>query len=171
MARATGERTVHTNEPTGREGSEMPTGTTLDPTRHSFLAPAFERATVVDAIRMGVVRCPPDSSLREVARIMVTYRIHWVVVSEVEGNRAVAVVSDADLAAAANADIDRLTAGQLVTTEAVTVEPDATMALAAQLMAERKVNHLVVVQPGTDHPVAVLSALDLAGVLAWGGTE
>jgi CBS domain-containing protein len=149
----------------------MPTGTTLDPIRHSFLAPAFERATVVDAMRMGVVRCTPDSSLREVARIMATYRIHSVVVSEMEGSRPAAVVSDTDLAAAANADIDRLTAGQVATTEVVTVEPGATMALAAQLMAERRVSHLVVVQPDTGHPVGVLSALDLAGVLAWGGTE
>jgi CBS domain-containing protein len=150
----------------------MPTGTTLDPIHHSFLAPAFERATVVDAMRMGVVRCPPDSSLREVARIMATYRIHCVVVSEMEGSRPLAVVSETDLAGAASADIDKLTAGRVATaTEVVTIGPTATMTLAAQLMAERKVSHLVVIQPETGHPVGVLSALDLAGVLAWGGTE
>ena len=42
--------------------------------------------------------------------------------------------------------------------------------MAAQLMSEHEVSHLVVVQPHSGHPVGVLSALDLAGVLAWGGT-
>jgi CBS domain-containing protein len=54
----------------------MPTGTTSDPIHHSFAAPPFEKATVLDAMRMGVVSCPPDTPLRDVARIMATYRIH-----------------------------------------------------------------------------------------------
>ena len=53
----------------------MPTGTTSNPISHSFEAPPFERATVLDAMRLGVVSCPPDTTLREVARIMATYRI------------------------------------------------------------------------------------------------
>jgi hypothetical protein len=43
------------------------------------------------------------------------------------------------------------------------------MKLAAQLMAERRTAHLVVVQPPSGHPVGVLSTLDLAGVLGWAG--
>jgi hypothetical protein len=37
-------------------------------------------------------------------------------------------------------------------------------------MAEHEVSHLVVIQPHSRNPVGVLSALDLAGVLAWGGS-
>ena len=62
----------------------MPTGTTSNPISHSFEAPPFERATVLDAMRLGVVSCPPDTTLREVARIMATYRIHCVVVTDNE---------------------------------------------------------------------------------------
>ena len=68
-----------------KESIQMPTGTTSDPIHHSFPAPPFENATVVDAMRMGVVSCPPDTPIREVARIMATYRIHCVVVAEVAG--------------------------------------------------------------------------------------
>jgi CBS domain-containing protein len=146
-----------------------PSGTTLEPLQHTFLAPPFAEATVVDAMRVGVVSCPPEASVREIARIMATYRIHSVVVSEVEGHRPWGVVSDLDLAGAADANIDNLTAREVASTEVVTVAADQPMKLAAQLMAERRTAHLVVVQPHSGHPVGVHSTLDLAGVLAWGG--
>jgi CBS domain-containing protein len=146
-----------------------PTGTILDPLHHSFLAPKFEKATVLDAMRVGVVSCPPETSVREVGRIMATYRIHCVLVSDVEGQKPWGVVSDIDLAAAAGAGIDRLTARDVARTEVVTVVAGDSMRLAAKLMAEHRTAHLVVVQPHSGHPVGVLSTLDLAGVIAWGG--
>lgn len=148
----------------------MPTGTTHQPMQHAFAAPPFEQASVVDAMRVGIVSCPPDTTLGEVARIMATYRIHCVVVSEMEGATPVGVVADIDLAAAAASHSRKATAGQLARSEPVTVAADDSLERAAQLMAEHEVSHLVVIQPHSGHPVGVLSALDLAGVLAWGGT-
>ena len=147
----------------------MPTGTTHQPMQHAFAAPPFEQAPVVDAMRVGIVSCPPDTTLDEVARIMATYRIHCVVVSEMEGATPVGVVADIDLAAAASRSRET-TAGQLARSEPVTVAADDSLERAAQLMAEHEISHLVVIQPHSGHPVGVLSALDLAGVLAWGGT-
>jgi CBS domain-containing protein len=147
----------------------MPTGTTSDITRHSFAAPAFERAKVGDAMRLGVVSCPSDTSLREVARIMATYRIHSVVVAELPEGAPLGVISDIDVAAGALTP-DAL-AGTLARTEVLTVNPEDSLARAAQLMAEHDVSHLVVVQPHSRHAVGILSALDVAGVLAWAGTE
>jgi len=147
----------------------MPTGTTSDPIHHSFAAPPFERATVVDAMRMGVVSCPPDTSLRDVARTMATYRIHCVVVAEVADGAPLGVIADIDIVAAAGGSPDA-PAGTLARTEPITVPPDDSLAHAAQLMAEHEVTHLVVVQPQSRHPVGVLSALDIAGALAWDGT-
>jgi CBS domain-containing protein len=148
----------------------MPTGTTGQPTAHTFAAPAFEEASVVDAMRIGVINCLPETSLKDVARIMATYRIHSVVVSEVEGGRALGVISDRDLAVAAAHGKHDVMAGQLARAEPVTVAADDSLARATQLMAEHEVSHLVVIQPHSGHPVGILSALDLAGVLAWGGT-
>lgn len=147
----------------------MPTGTTSDITRHSFAAPAFESAKVLDAMRLGVVSCPPDTTVREVARIMATYRIHSVVVTEMPEGAPLGVISDIDIAA--GAQTLEAPAGKVARTEVITVSPEDSLARAAQLMAEHDVTHLVAVQPHSGHPVGVLSALDVAGVIAWGGTE
>jgi CBS domain-containing protein len=147
----------------------MPTGTTNDPIHHSFAAPPFENATVVDAMRMGVVSCPPDTPIREVARIMATYRIHCVIVAEVAEDAPLGVIADIDIAAAAAGSRDAR-AGTLACTELITVHPDDSLEHAAHLMAEHEITHLVVVQPRSRHPVGILSALDLAGALAWAGT-
>ena len=147
----------------------MPTGTTSDITRHSFAAPAFESAKVLDAMRLGVVSCPPDTTVREVARIMATYRIHSVVVTEMPEGAPLGVISDIDIAA--GAQTLEAPAGTVARTEVITVSPEDSLARAAQLMAEHDVTHLVAVQPHSGHPVGVLSALDVAGVIAWGGTE
>lgn len=147
----------------------MPTGTTSDIARHSFAAPTFERAKVVDAMRLGVISCPPDASLREVARIMATYRIHSVVVTEMAESAPLGVVSAMDVVAGA---LDRdAVAGTVARTELLTVKPEESLARAAQLMAEHDVTHLVVVQPQSGHPIGIVSALDLANALAWAGTE
>lgn len=147
----------------------MPTGTTSNPISHSFEAPPFERATVLDAMRLGVVSCPPETTLRDVARIMATYRIHCVVVSDTADGAPRGVIADIDIVAGVGATPDG-TAGTLARTEPVSVFPDDSLEHAAQLMAEHEVTHLVVVQPHSRHPVGVLSALDIAGALAWAGT-
>jgi CBS domain-containing protein len=146
-----------------------PTGSINDPLQHSFTAPAFADATVVDVMRLGVVSCAPDASLREVARILATYRIHSVVITEMEGSRAWGIVTDLDLAAAAGEDVDARTARDVARGEVVSVAADEKLSRAVRLMVENNAAHLVVVQPHSGHPVGVLSTLDLAGVLAWGG--
>jgi CBS domain-containing protein len=147
----------------------MPTGTTSDISHHSFAAPPFERAKVLDVMRLGVISCPPDTLLRDVARIMATYRIHSVVVTEMPDGVPLGVISDVDVSAAASTPDAQ--AGTVARTEVLTVSPEESLERAAQMMGEHDVTHLVVVQPHSGHPVGILSALDIAGALAWGGTE
>jgi CBS domain-containing protein len=149
----------------------MPTGTVLQPIQHSYFAPPFHRARVHDAMRAGVFTCPPDTPLRDVARMMATYRIHCVVVSELEaegGGRAWGVIADMDLVAAAGPNSGDTPVREVANTELLTVPADETLERASQLMTEHEVSHLVVIQPQSGHPVGVLSSLDVAGVLAWG---
>jgi len=148
----------------------MPSGTVAQPLEHTILAPAFEDATVVDAMRLGVVSCPGATPLREAARIMAAYRIHSVVVDDLEGERPWGIVSDLDIASAAGEDFAERTVREIARTELVTIAADESLARAAQLMSEHEVAHLLVVQRDTGHPVGVLSTLDVAGVLAWGET-
>lgn len=146
-----------------------PTGTIQEPLHHAFLAPPFDEATVVDAMRVGVVSCPGEASLKEVARMMATYRIHSVLITDMEGHKPWGIVSDLDLAMKAGADLDKLIARDVANTDVVSVGADDKLSVAARLMAEHRTSHLVVVQPHSGHPVGVLSTLDVAGVLAWGG--
>jgi CBS domain-containing protein len=149
-----------------------PTGSASEPLQHSFVAPPFEQATVLDAMRLGVISCPQEASLREVARILATYRIHCVVVDQRDagGERPWGVVTDLDVALAAGPGAGERTAGQVARTELVTITPEESLERAARLMGEREVSHLVVIQPHSGQPVGVLSALDLTGVIAWGGS-
>jgi CBS domain-containing protein len=147
----------------------MPTGTTDDIGRHRFSAPAFETAKVLDAMRLGVVSCPPDTPLREVARIMATYRIHSVVVTDLPEGAPLGVVADIDIVAAV--PTPDATARDIARTEVLTVSPGDALQRAAQLMAKHRVTHLVVVQPHSGHAVGVVSALDVANMLAWAGTD
>jgi len=147
----------------------MPTGTISDPIHHSFTSPPFDRAKVLDAMRLGVISCPPETPLREVARIMATYRIHCVVVTSTVAKAPLGVIADIDVAAAA-ATAPEAPAGSVARTKPVTVSPEESLERAAQLMAEHESSHLLVVQPHSGDPVGVLSALDVAGALAWAGT-
>lgn len=147
-----------------------PIGSTVQPARHSYLAPPFEEAEVVDAMRMGVVSCSPETSLREAARMMATYRVHCLVVGEPWANAPIAVVSDLDLAAGAGSDADTRSVREVAATEPLTVAGNEKLSRAAQMMAEHGVAHLIVVAPKTGHPVGVLSTLDVAEALAFGGS-
>jgi CBS domain-containing protein len=146
--------------------------TRIQPYQGSYLTPGFETATVADAMRTGVLSCPPDVPADVVARMMATNHIHSVVVEgvhldPVRGERLKwGVVSDMDLLRAARAGIERLTAGEIAITESVTVEPTLALDEAARLMDEHDIAHLIVVDRG--RPVGILSTLDVAGVLAWG---
>jgi CBS domain-containing protein len=123
-------------------------------------------------MRAGVITCPPDTSLKTVARMMATYHIHSIVVrtGDREGagpDESWGIVSDLDMVAA-GADAEDRTAGRACATEVVTVEPDESLDRAAQLMTEHEIAHLLVVDPTTKDPVGILSTLDIAGVVAWG---
>jgi CBS domain-containing protein len=144
----------------------------IQPYRGSYLTPCFEHATVADAMRTGVMSCPPDVPATTVARMMATNHIHSVVVEgiredPIHGERLTwGVVSDMDLLRGAHADIDELTAGEIAVTEPVTVEPSLPLDEAVRLMAEHDTAHLIVADRG--RPIGILSTLDLAGMLAWG---
>ena len=146
--------------------------TRIQPYRGSYLTPCFEHATVADAMRTGVMSCPPDVPATTVARMMATHHIHSVVVEGVHndpihGERLTwGVVSDMDLLRGARAAIDEMTAGDIAITELVTVEPSLPLDEAVRLMAEHDTAHLIVAERG--RPIGVLSTLDIAAVLAWG---
>jgi CBS domain-containing protein len=132
---------------------------------------SLSKATVAAQMHHGVIACEPDASLRTVARAMESHSVHCVLVAGLANaagrERFVwAVVTDADLVAAAASDGDEQRAADVARTEAPTIEPSATLADAARTMAEHRVTHLVVVEPESEQPVGVVSSSDVVRALA-----
>ena len=80
--------------------------------RSSQLYPALGRLRVIDAMHPALITCSPDSTLRTIARMMTTYRVHAILVTahgdeQPRGRRPLGIVSDADLLrASAEANVD-----------------------------------------------------------------
>lgn len=129
----------------------------------------IEQLQVADAMHRGLVTCSRETSLVTVAHMMAAQRIHWVaIVATMPDNevKLCGVVSDRDvLAAAVSGDIRDDTAEGCAATEVVTVTPSDSLLSAAELMHDHGVTHAVVVVPGTNVPVGILSALDVAAVV------
>ncbi len=131
----------------------------------------FETATVGDSMSRGVISCPPETPLRVVARMMATFGIHAVYVFEHqdeddEAPRLWALVTDLDLVAATQLNLDTVTAGATAVTPLVSVGADQPISKAAALMAQQGIAHLAVLDPASRRPVGVISTLDIARAVA-----
>ena len=138
-----------------------------------LIGPAFEHATVADAMRPGIISCQADTSLRAVAETMASYHVHAVVVERetVESGaapRGWGIVADVDLARAAARGELQTTAGELAGSGAAFIGPDEPLKRAAELMVQHGVSHLIVSTAPNARPAGVISTLDLAVALAWG---
>lgn len=133
----------------------------------SYVTPSFRHARVSDAMRRGVITCAPDTSMRDVARMMVTDHIHAVVVRGVKGSGGWGVVTDRDLLAAAPG-AEGADAAACASEVLVTVAPEEALEAACELMRAHGVSHVMVVDPEQNQPLGVVSTLDVAGIVAWG---
>ena len=134
--------------------------------------PALGSLRVIDAMHPALITCSPDSSLRTIARMMATYRVHAILLTahgeeELAGGSQWGIVSDADLLRATESgDIDELQARTLAAQPVVTIASSEALSNAAQLMVEREVSHLIVLESRSARPIGVVSTLDVARALA-----
>ncbi len=129
------------------------------------MARAFEHVRVRDVMHHGIKSCSDDASLSEVAGIMARHHIHAVAVTNGRGLRPVGVVTDLDVVAAATSGKE-LSAIEAAAAEPLGVSADASLLRAAQLMAEHRVSHLLVLNSASGYPIGILSTLDIAAVYA-----
>lgn len=146
--------------------------TISQPSQGSYLMPSLQHATVSDAMHPGILACEPDASVPEVARIMATHHVHCVAVVGVSHEEPPcgvwSVISDLDLVRAGIRDGEAPSARAIAQQPLVTVDPALPLREAGELMLANGVSHLVVIQPGTQRPIGILSTADIAGVLGWG---
>ncbi|MEU9759189.1 CBS domain-containing protein [Streptomyces sp. NPDC047987] len=120
---------------------------------------AASRYTVSDVMTHTAVAIGRDASYKEIVELMYAWKVSAVPVLEGEG-RVVGVVSEADLLPKEEfradgpapgrgveeaSKADAVLAEELMSSPAVTVHPDATLAEAARIMARRQVKRLPVV--------------------------
>lgn len=123
---------------------------------------------VQDWMHRGVISCRPETPVAEVAQVMEKYDISALVVTDETGD-AVGVISRTDLV---NARFIQpymkhwrgLYAEHLMSKPVISVLADTSVDEAVQLLHEKKIHRLVVVEKSGGHvrPVGILSVTDLA---------
>lgn len=123
---------------------------------------------VRDAMHRGVISCRVDTPLEEIAQRLMEYQINALFVLDQSG-KACGVVSQADLVRAyVQGGWSDLVAEDIMTPDVVTVVPDIPVTAAAQLMLDKNIHRLLIVQRGLvpDRPVGVLSMSDIVREMA-----
>ncbi len=128
--------------------------------------------TINDLMHRGLITCPPDTSLGQVAAMLDKYRIHAILVAE-QADQPLGILSDFDLLAGEWLSVDeksletmcRLTARDLMTAPIETVEIDTPVEETVKRMDEKDIHRLLVTENG--RPVGVISLSDfVAGIAA-----
>lgn len=134
--------------------------------QHRHPSGSIDSIRVAETMHRGVVTCRADATLTTVARLLAAHRIHAVVVAPDGGAGGWRIVSDLDVAAALSEGVLFVTAGEMASTPNLFVHPDETLTRAAQLMREYDTHHVIVLGRGSNQPVGIVSALDVADVVA-----
>jgi len=123
---------------------------------------------VRDVMHRGVITCWTDEPLIDVARRLREYAINAIFVLD-ESGRAEGVISQTDLAEAyAQGDWQHRTAEEVMTTDVVTINGDIPLDAAIQIMLDKRIHRLLIVQGGLtpNRPVGVLSLSDIVQEMA-----
>jgi len=118
---------------------------------------------VKDAMNRRVIVIKPDATVREAARIMTKLRIGSLIV--MEEDRIVGIITELDIiwkVVADDLNPNTTLVRDVMSRDVVTIKPDQTLEDAAELMVEKKIKKLPVVE---DHRVVgMLTATDLISV-------
>ncbi len=121
---------------------------------------------VRDVMHVGVITCPTSTTLGELTRQLVEHSVHAVFV-ENERGIIIGVISDIDLLTGEWLFTDEeslrvlksVTAGELMSSPAASVEADVAVQQAAVQMADQHLHRLLVTEAGK--PVGVISVSDI----------
>lgn len=127
--------------------------------------------TVSDLMHEGVVSCPLDTLLPEVARKMTRADISAIVVVDHDGCLA-GLISRTDLAVLYGFDEmwPHLQAGQVMSSEVYTISRTTAATEAARRIHQYKVSRLIVTEPVANsdkkRPIGILSISDIVRTMA-----
>ena len=138
-----------------------------DPLAPEELPVVFEDDTRVGAIlHPGVITCAPDATVEDVARLLVAYRIHAVVVID-DQEHAVGVVSQTDVVLARQGrsadELASLRVSEIMTPSLIHCSADTRVSEAVTTMTRRGIHRLIVTEEreGRPFPIGVISMTDI----------
>lgn len=124
---------------------------------------------VRDLMTVGVATCPPETPVREIARLLLEQELEALVVLDPEDGHAMGIVGQEELARAyALPDAASRTAEQVMRDDVPQVPADIPLTVAAQIMQDRGVRALFLMHhsSGIEYPAGVITYRHLLRHLA-----
>ena len=126
---------------------------------------------VKDLMHKGLLVCPSNASLGQVASMLTEHHVHALIVAD-QADQPLGIISDFDLLAGEWLSVDeeslntmrKLTARDLMTSPIETVDADTSVEAAAKRMAEKNIHRMLVTEAGK--PVGVISISNFVANLA-----
>lgn len=127
--------------------------------------------SVKDLMHKGLITCPPNTSLGQVATLLTQHHIHALIVAEDDGE-TLGIISDFDLLAGEWLSVDqesletmrRMSAGDLMTSPIESIDAETSVEDAAKRMIEKQVHRMLVKE--NDRPVGVISTSNFVASIA-----
>ena len=124
----------------------------------------MDEILVRDIMTRGVVTAQYSLNLHEIAEMMSEDSLSCVVIVD-QSDEAAGIISCLDLVKAfsekSTADIERITAEELMTPHIVEAYPDMNLKEVANIMVSKNVHRVIVLSPVGRKPVGVLSDSDI----------
>jgi predicted transcriptional regulator len=122
---------------------------------------------VCDLMHKGVISCYAEDTVKDVARMMDDNNFRSVVVVNEKGE-VWGLITYAEMFAQYGANLEKLTAQEIMRPYRIEVDPQWTIEEAIKLMQRLKYYHLIVVDPhvGTKWPVGILTSFDVVRYMA-----
>ncbi len=118
--------------------------------------------TVADLMHKGIIACMPETPMNEVVRMVSDADVHAIVVMD-QDNQALGIISHTDIIRLYGEDLSQHIAQAVMSSQAVAIESDKPARDAADLMLQRGVHRLLVIEieEGRRRPVGIISTTDL----------
>jgi len=120
---------------------------------------------VVRLMRRGAVTCGEDVSIRKVAQIMAVNSAHYCVVIN-QKHEVLGIISSRSILKAFGRDLDQTRAADILLPHTFTITPNTPIEEAVRLMDRRKIEHVIVTQPGNRTVLGLLHAEDIVDKMA-----
>lgn len=122
---------------------------------------------VMRLMRKGAITCGEETSVREVAQIMMVNSTHYCVVIN-RHHEVIGIISSRSILKAFDRDLDHTRAADILFPYTFTITPSTPLKKAIHLMDRRKIEHLIVVsdRPGSKAILGLLHVEDIVDGMA-----